>query len=328
MKYPILEPSLSYEQINALGWIVTDNISGNEQIVSSEELMFMQELDGYSDPYEIAPESWSDKDIKFFLNFLKENRFIKSRIRKVGFLQFVIPLIKIKRINIKTKVVCLVLNCLLLVSFPPVFVAGCVLFSKNIDFLYTSYSYSVLTFGLLFGLIFGVVSHETGHAISGLSYGNSKVNEAGLIVGLFFGAYVEINSEKVKERRRRIQITAGGIEMNLLVSGISFILFYFFPMLYSFFAGIGIANIILACINLTLIVSLDGCGIIDELLGTESLFLSNFDWILNKELRYEILSQGLTGYVKIAACIISALFQIAYPALIILNISSFVGLFK
>lgn len=77
-----------------------------------------------------------------------------------------------------------------------------------------------------------------------------------------------------------------------------------------------------------LIVSLDGSGIIDELLGTESLFLSNFDWTLNRELRDEILSQGITGYIKIIACIISALFQIVYPALIILSISSFVGLFE
>lgn len=327
MKYPILEPSLSYERINALGWIVTDNISGHEQIVSTEELKFMQELDGDSDPYEIAPVEWSDKDISGFLNFLGENHFIKSRIRKVGFLQFAIPVVQIKS-TLKLRGICLILNCLLLVSFLPVFVAGCVLFSKNIDFLYTYYSYSVLIFGLLFGVIFGIVTHEAGHAICGLSYGKSKVYEAGLIVGLFFGAYVEINSEKVKERRRRIQITAGGVEMNLLLSGVSFIFFYFFPMLSTFFAGIGIANIFLAAVNLILIVSLDGSGIFDELLGTESLFLSNFDWMLNKEIRDEILSQGITGHAKIIACIISALFQIAYPALIILNISSFVGLFK
>lgn len=99
-------------------------------------------------------------------------------------------------------------------------------------------------------------------------------------------------------------------------------------MLSTFFAGIGIANIFLAAVNLILIVSLDGYGIFDELLGTESLFLSNFDWMLNKEIRDEILSQGITGHIKIIACIISAFFQIAYPALIILNISSFVGLFK
>lgn len=227
MKYPILEPSLSYERINALGWIVTDNISGNEQIVSTEELKFMQELDGYSDPYEIAPVEWSDKDISCFLNFLKENHFVKSRIRKVGFLQFAIPVVQIKA-TLKLRGICLILNCLLLVSFLPIFVVGCVLFSKNIDLLYTYYSYSVLIFGLLLGVIFGIVTHETGHAICGLSYGKSKVYEAGLIAGLFFGAYVEINSEKVKERIRRIQITAGGVEMNLLLSGVSFIFSTFF----------------------------------------------------------------------------------------------------
>lgn len=99
MKYPTLEPSLSYERINDLGWTVTDNNSGNEQIVSTEELMFMQELDGYSDPYEIAPPNWSDKDIKVFLNFLKENSFIKSRINKVGFLQIAYPALIILSIS-------------------------------------------------------------------------------------------------------------------------------------------------------------------------------------------------------------------------------------
>lgn len=330
MRYPKLVDTLSYEQADSfgLGYIVKDKSSGIEQLVDRDQLAFMLTLDGNTDPYNNIPNCWSKNDVKSFLNTLKENSFVKCKIKKIGVLSFAIPLIKIKRITIKTRAVCLILNFILMVSFLPVCVAGCMLFAKNIDFLDTYYSYLYLMIGLGLGTIFGVVFHECGHAVCGLSYGNSKVYEAGLIVGLFFGAYVEVNSEKVKERRRRIQITASGIQVNLLISGIAFIVYSFFPQFSSLFAGMGIANIVLALVNIIAIFSLDGAGIVDELLGTESLFLSALIFLLDRDTRQMMLSQGITGYVKIAACAISFLFQIAYPALMILNFCSLAVLFK
>lgn len=330
MRYPKLVDTLLYEQADSfgLGYIVKDKSSGIEQLVDREQLAFMLTLDGNTDPYNNIPDCWSKKDVKLFLNTLKENSFVKCKIRKIGVLSFAIPLIKIKRITMKTRAVCLILNFILMVSFLPVCVAGCMLFVKNIDFLDTYFSYLYLMCGLWLGTSFAIVFHECGHAVSGLSYGNSKVYEAGLIVGLFFGAYVGINSEKVKERRRRIQITAGGIEVNLLISGIAFIVYSFFPQFSSLFAGIGIANIILAFVNIIAIFSLDGAGIVDELLGTESLFLSALIFLLDRDTRQIMLSQGIIGYLKITACAISSLFQLAYPALMILNFCSLAVLFK
>lgn len=330
MRYPKLVDTLSYEQADSfgLGYIVKDKSSGIEQLVDREQLAFMLTLDGNTDPYNNIPDCWSKNDVKSFLNTLKENSFVKCKIRKIGVLSFAIPLIKIKRITMKTRAICLILNFILMVSFLPVCVAGCMLFAKNIDFLDTYYSYLYLMIGLGLGTLFGLVFHECGHAVSGLSYGNSKVYEAGLIVGLFFGAYVEVNSEKVKERRRRIQITASGIQVNLLISGIAFIVYSFFPQFSSLFAGMGIANIVLALVNIIAIFSLDGAGIVDELLGTESLFLSALIFLLDRDTRQMMLSQGIIGYLKITACAISSLFQLAYPALMILNFCSLAVLFK
>lgn len=321
MKYPRLVYTLSYKKIDDFHFIVTDEVSGNEQTISGSERLFMKQLDGYTDPYKIAPENWTIEDIDVFLDFLKENHFTGSRIRKNGFLSFTLSLIKITP-TLKKRMACLILNCILLISFLPVFVTGCVLFVKNLSFVDTYFNYSYMAAGIVFGTLVGLIFHEIGHVICALSYGKSKVYEAGLVIGIFLGAYVAMNTERIKEKRRKIQIMAGGIEVNLLIAGLSFILYAFIPELSSFFAGAAWPNAILAAINSILIVSLDGCGIMDELMDSESVFFTALDFITNRDTREKMLCQGITGVVKIIAYVISSLFQIAYPALLIINIYS------
>lgn len=328
MKCPKMANTLIFKKIDGFNWLVKEQMSGNVQMLDSVEVKFMRTFDGNTNPYEMIPHGWSRNDVDEFLKFLKENYFIRrSRINKIGLLSVTISLFKIKP-TMKIRAVSLVLNCLLLFSFLPIFIIGCVLFVKNSDLIVEYYNYSHMIMGLLLGLIIGMVMHETGHAICGLSYGQAKVYEAGLILGLSFGAYVAINLSKVRERRRRIQVFAAGIEMNLLVAGVSFILLSVFPQLSLFFCGIGTDNVFMALINLLFISGLDGAAILDELLGTRSLFSDTLDLILDKEVREKLLTRGITGYAKIVSCVLCTLCQFSYPVLIILNILSVVVLFK
>lgn len=328
MKCPKMANTLIFKKIDGFDWLVKEQMSGNVQMLDSVEVKFMRTFDGNTNPYEMIPHGWSRNDVEDFLKFLKENSFInKSRINKTGLLSVTISLFKIKP-TMKIRAVSLVLNCLLLVSFLPIFIIGCVLFAKNSDLIVEYYNYSYMIIGLFLGLVIGMIMHETGHAICGLSYGQAKVYEAGLILGLSFGAYVAINLSKVRERRRRIQVLAAGIEMNLLVAGVSFILLSAFPQLSLFFCGIGIDNVFMALINLLFISGLDGAAILDELLGTQSLFSVTYDLIFDKDTRKEMVSRGITGYAKIVSCVLCTLCQLSYPVLIILNILSMVVLFK
>lgn len=326
MKYPKLVESLSYKKINEFSWIITEKSSGNSELFDLDEFMFMSQLDGKSDPYKIAPNGWSNKDIELFLKFLQNNSYIDKKIKKSGLLSVSIRLFKIKA-TIKIRIICLILNCLLLLSFIPVFSIGCVLFIKNYHYIDNNYNYTYLFLGLVLGLILGIILHECGHAICGLSYGKAKVYEAGIIIGLKPCAYVAINTSNLKERRRKIQIIVGGIEMNLLISGISLILLYLLPKFSLFFYGIGIDNFLLASFNLLLIDGLDGAAILDELLGTYDLFSSSIDFITNKKMRENLLSQGVTGYAKLFALIIISLFQLSYPVLLLLNVFLWMELF-
>ena len=80
-----------------------------------------------------------------------------------------------------------------------------------------------------------------------------------------------MNKNRIKNRMKRIQIIAAGIEMNLLLAAVCLIFAAEIEWLSGFFFGACIQNVFLALINLTFINGFDGMTIISELLGIEGL---------------------------------------------------------
>lgn len=327
MKYPQLVNTITFKKTDEGFYRATDHMYDFECTFDYEEAKFMSRLDGKTNPYDIIPEDWDNNDVEELLDFLKHIKFTqKSRVKIGGFLTLSISLFKIKATR-NLRATSLILNWLLMVSFIPVFILGLYSFSQNLFLFDNNYNYSLMLVGNITGIILGTVLHEFGHAICALSYGKAKVFEAGVLVGLTPGAYVIIDHSRVTQKRRKIQIFAGGIEMNFLLSGISFLLLSVFPPASSFFYGIGGSNALIALVNLMLISGLDGCAIISELIGSDSLFVNAANLIFKRKTRRDMLSQGVNGYVKIASCAVAVLFQISYPILIAIEILSVRSLF-
>lgn len=316
MKYPQLNSWLQYKKKDDFTYLVKDYMTDQVYLFDIEDVRFFRKLDGKTNPYEINPD-WSEYEVKKLMRFLKKKELVRnSRISK-SFLSIQISLFKLK-FKRTGKAIALKLNRLLLMSFLPVLLIG-IFYYINYSSEFFITDYLSVWLGLMLGTVAGLLLHETGHALAGAGYG-ARVFECGLIVGLSSGAYVMIDFRNVKKRIRRVQILAAGIEMNFLLVGISLILAGLIDQLSGFFIGFAFGNLVLGIVNLLFINGLDGCSIIKELLSTQSLSFSALDFIIDEKVRRGLLMQGATGYIKIASCFIGAVFQLAYPLLLIVNV--------
>lgn len=321
IKYPQLCPWVVLKKLENNDYMAFDFATRKKYALSTSQGALLKQLDGKTDPYRSVTSSIEKYEMKHFIKTcIKYNIVRESKIER-SFLSFQISLLNIKD-SPKTRVLSLVFNQLLLFTFLPSFLIGGYLFYKDIDAV-NDLDFLPFMFGVLAGMIIGLIAHEASHMFACLAYG-ARVFEVGVKLGLLCGAYVMASTIRIKKRLLRLQIYAAGIEMNLLVSGIAFILASLFTE-YSLFLGFALTNVILALINSLCSGHLDGASIINELLGAGSL-LSSAIGLKNKEMRKKYRKEGCIGYIKIAACVICLLFQSALPVILILNIVSIVSI--
>lgn len=318
MSYPTCAYSLLVKQNGDDDYTVFDCAEDEKYSMCKDVVDFLFALDGKTDPFKISPHI-SVEQKEEFLDFFIENKLVrKGRFFKYSLLNARMPLIKI-RANMDQRAISWILNNLLMISFLPVFIAGLLILKADYGVVDFNDNPLLELIGIWVGIALGLVLHEFGHAIAGLGY-NARVMEAGLLVGFSFGGYVLLDERRVKSRLKRVQILAAGIEMNLLLFGASMILTRHEPRAMSFLWGIAYINVLLALVNALFITGLDGSKIIDELLGTETLFGEALEFMMDSHVRSKMLSKGLIGYYKLFSCIVSILSQVAYPILIVLNV--------
>lgn len=202
-----------------------------------------------------------------------------------------------------------------MISFVPIFIVG--LYAvRDIYKLIDQNDFSYLL-GLYIGIASGILLHECSHAIAGLGY-NAHLFTCGFIVGITPGAYVEIDDEHIKSSLKKAQISGAGIEMNLLLCGISMICMCLFNSALSLLGGIAFSNLLLASVNLLPIIGVDGSQIINKLIG-EDLILYSDILITDKSFLSHSFS-NVRGLAEIYSCVLTLLSQISYPILIMANI--------
>lgn len=178
--------------------------------------------------------------------------------------------------------------------------------------------------GYLLGGISGLIFHEMAHAAAGLAYGG-KIFEFGVMLHYFLpGAYVCIDHDEVKNRFQRVQIHAAGIEMNLFLSGLFMCLsclewFNGWTLLYA-----SIYNLVIAVLNSLLIDGLDGMNIFSALLGVEDFVGKSKRLVKSRRKRRKLREKGISGYAVIAVCYFIAIFQMAVPIILFVNIVSLI----
>lgn len=318
MKYPKTIDTLLYKRIDKSTYHVKNGITDVVYEIGTDIVRFMNKLDGKTDPFMINT-CLSDFEIEEVLDFLWANELVtKKKLRKIGFLAYGIPLFKVKTTK-KMRLVSRILNFLLMISFVPIFIVGLYavkdiysisMVDKN-DFSYL--------LGLCVGTALGTILHECAHAIAGLGY-NAHLFSCGFTIGITPGAFVEIDDEDehIKSSLKKAQISAAGVEMNLLLCGLSMICMRLVNSALSLLGGIAFSNLLLASVNLLPIIGVDGSQIINKLIG-EDLILYSDILITDKSFLSHSFS-NVKGLAEICSCVLTLLSQISYPILIIANI--------
>ena len=313
MKYPKTIDTLLYKRLDESRYKVKNAETGEIFELGRAIVSFMNKLDGKTDPFMINT-CLSDFEIEEVLDFLWANGLVtKKKLKKVGFLSYGIPFFKVKTTQ-KLRIVSRLLNFLLMIFFVPVFIAG--LYAvKDIYNMVDKNDFSYLL-GLYVGIASGVIVHECGHAIAGLGY-NAHLFTCGIMIGITPGAFVELDDEHIKSSLKKAQISAAGIEMNLLLCGLSMVCMCF-NSARSLLGAIALSNLLLASVNLLPIIGVDGSQIINKLIGNDLILYSDI-LITDKSFLSHSFS-NVRGLAEIYSCVLTLLSQISYPILIIANI--------
>lgn len=315
MKYPKIIDTLLYKRIDKSTYHVKNGITDVVYEIGTDIVRFMNKLDGKTDPFMINT-CLSASDIEDIMDFLWDNELItKKKLKKIGFLSYGIPVFKVKTTQ-KMRIASRLLNFLLMIFFVPVFITG--LYAvKDIYKLIDQNDFYLI--GLCVGSALGVTLHECGHAIAGLGY-NAHLFTCGIMIGRTPGAFVELDDEHLKSSLKKAQISAAGIEMNLLLCGLSMICMRLVNSALSLSGGIASVNLLLAAVNLLPIIGVDGSQIVNNLIGNDLILYSDLLITDKSFLNHSFSNVSVRGLAEICSCVLTLLSQISYPMLIIANI--------
>ena len=275
---------------------------------------FARKLDGHRNPYSINM-GLTEAEINHMLKQLREHDLLRyGRSLDAGSGAHY-TLWFIKRNPLLMEVTRL-WNCLLMLSWLPVFIFGVLFFIRDLPIINTD----CMWLGNILGIVFGALLHELGHTFAGLTYG-ARVFEIGIMINaLLPGAYVLMDSQSVQSKMKRIQIYAAGVESNALIAGVCLLIACAIPYTGAFLLNAAIGNIILALVNITFGGGLDGASILSELLGIENLVEDTKKVVLNRSIRRKLRSKGMPGYALIAVSVVVQILQITIPVIIGWNI--------
>lgn len=288
-----------------------------------EYIEYITALNEKDSPYEI-PADFSRKERYAILNelsahiMLREDRWVS---KSFGTILYSIFMPKKHESNHQLFVI---LNKLLYLLFLPTLVCGFLFFRNSYTDLH-----GVNIWGVICGVVLGMLLHETGHAISTLSYGG-KLYEAGVGIThvLIPCAYVISHFSDRLAPQKQIQIYCAGIEMNAILSGISFFLVPAFPQMGDFFFFIAWVNLMQMLINLIVISGNDGCKVLSVLFGKgEDIVDTAKEYVKTGYKREFLLKQGFTGKVILFSYCIILFLQIATPVLILASILEVIAWF-
>ena len=317
MEYPVISNWVTFSKAERGGYYVFDEAFDGKYHMSEETFAFFRKLDGETDPYTIQP-SYDPNRIQALLEVLEEELLIRnSRILYKSLGNILITLWPVERSSMQKKV-SVIADRLLSLLWLPIFTTGVLYMIYHSDDVRGSDN---ILLGIFFGLITALVLHEMGHAAACLHYGG-KVYEFGVGFDTFLPcAYVLLNMNDIKSRRKRAHVNAAGIEMNLLLTGVFLYLSCFLPHAGGLMFFAAIQNALIALLNLLFVKGIDGMGVISEFLGCSDLFSYAKDVIFDRKKRRKLYRDGLNGVVTLSGCYIALVLQIGLPLLIALNIA-------
>lgn len=323
MAYPKMDRYLIFKRKDKNTVEVRNEVYEMSWEMNVRAARFLRKLDGETNPYKIDPYM-NRNEVAHLLERLEEEELLDDgeRLLSVGIGSVIIPLWSPK-VTRWYRVIGRLWNKILMLCWLPIFFLGVW------EFLTQEWIGPESDFGTFYGYLifaFGILLHELSHVAACLDYGG-RFYEMGIMTYYFLpGAYVMITYDNVKNRMKRAQISAGGIESNLLLAGICLCLLktgWFNPvalLIGAFF------NVITAVFNCSLVEGLDGIGIYQEFLGKDFLEKAK-QLIRDPKGKIIIRRRGINGEVTIMACYIIVIMQILLPIILLINVFSLVSAF-
>lgn len=323
MAYPKMDRYLIFKRKDKNTVEVRNEVYEMSWEMNIRAARFLRKLDGETNPYKIDPYM-NRNEVAHLLERLEEEELLDDgeRLLSVGIGSVIIPLWSPK-VTRWYRVIGRLWNKILMLCWLPIFFFGVW------EFLTQEWIGPESDFGTFYGYLifaFGILLHELSHVAACLDYGG-RFYEMGIMTHYFLpGAYVMITYDNVKNRMKRAQISAGGIESNLLLAGICLCLLktgWFNPvalLIGAFF------NVITAVFNCSLVEGLDGIGIYQEFLGKDFLEKAK-QLIRDSKGKIIIRRRGINGEVTIMACYIIVIMQILLPIILLINVFSLVSAF-
>ena len=322
MNYPMINNWLVFKRLNEYEVEAKDCLCDDEYILGWDITCFARKLNGKRNPYTIDSR-YSHAEVDHMLNTLREYDLLRENnvlIKEFGTIFYTLWIPKYSR---KLRIFASFYSLALDLLWFPVFCLGAWLYCQNFPLGGEEF----YLFGNLGGIIAGAFLHELGHMFTGLRYG-ARVFEMGVMVHHFMpGAYVLLETDKVKTKKGRVAINAAGVKSNVLFAGICLLLACVLPGLGMSLLLAAINNVLLALINVIFIAGFDGISIIEEYLGIRNIATAGRTILFNKNQRRSILSKGLTGYAVMAVVIVVRFLQLALPLLICINLLEIVSYF-
>lgn len=323
MAHPITANWIRFKRISENEYKIINLLHDEEIATDAYTVWFTRQLNGKRNPY-LIDKSKSKEDIDLLLAKLEAENVIRDKRFFSKFFLFLLVTIWRPKITENFRIASFIINGLLLISFLPL------LAFSIFYFLYYTYAinFDYMIAGSVAGMLIGLVMHELGHMFACLAYGG-RVFEVGVMLQFLLmpGAYVLMNESNIKNRMRRVQVSAAGIEMNLLLTAIFLFLSAMFESLSGLFLGAAIQNIFLALLNLTFVDGFDGMTIMCELLGVECIVSKAKRITKSKHKRKRLKKDGISGKATIAVSYILRGIQIALPLILALNIMGVISWF-
>lgn len=313
MKYPMLNNWLIFTRKDRYNYNVRDALSDESFTMGIKLSCFAKKLDGKRNPY--TDTSYSAEEVDLMLDILEENGFLRyNRFLHLSSGELCFSLWFPKRCKTIQIIAC-IFNRLLMILWFPIFVLGIIMFCRYLPLENLEYTF----LGYIISTVIVLISHEIGHFVAAYSYG-APVFEVGLMIHsiIFPGGYVLMDTTNIKDKKKKIQIVAAGVESNVLWSGIFLILGCLFPT-YGFACFVAALNSVsIAALNILFVEGLDGMYIVQELLGIDIDFIKGI--LFNRTIAKKIIRKGILGYMIFFVCWLIYTMQITIPTMILISI--------
>jgi hypothetical protein len=175
--------------------------------------------------------------------------------------------------------------------------------------------------GAILGTVVGMIAHELGHMFACLTYGGNAF-ELGVGIHLLLPvAYVMMDESRVKDRLKKAQVYAAGVEMNMQVASVFILCSNFSEEYGSVFVIAAITNVLMALLNMVIVPGIDGGKVFFCLIGIDETSENMKLVVKYKSCRKRVLRQGFSGLTSVVVCYVLRTVQVVgLPLVIVMNI--------